>query len=96
MPASCSARIAALEPDGAGVAEIARLGREIGERRIAPIVAQPLLDEEAVVDEGVDRQELDRRDAEPHEMLDHGRMAERVVGAAHRLRHLGMQLASAP
>ena len=85
----------ALQPDHAGRPEIARLGREIGERRVAPVVAQSLLDKEAVVGEGMDRQELDRGDAELDEMLDHGRVAEGVIGAADRLRHSRMELGQA-
>ena len=41
--------------------KIARLRREKGERVIAPVIAQALLQQEAVLHEGVDRQQLDRR-----------------------------------
>ena len=85
-----------LQADDAGLAEIARLRREIGEGGIAPVVAQALLDQEAIVREGVDGQELDRRDAEPDEMLDHGGVAERIVGAAQSRGHLRVQLRQAP
>ena len=50
--------------------QIARLDREEAERVVAPVVAQPLLEERAVLHEGVDRQQLDRRNAEPAQMVD--------------------------
>ena len=55
------------------VGRVARLGREEAERVVAPIVAQAALDQMPVVDEGVDRQQLDRGHAEPLEVIDHRR-----------------------
>ena len=91
IPAACSARIALLEPDHARFAEIARLRREEGEGGVAPVVAQPLLDEEAVVGEGVDRHQLDGSDAELDEVVDHGRMTKGREGAAQLGRHRRVQ-----
>ena len=62
--------------------QIARLDREEAERVIAPVVAQPLLEERAVLHEGVDRQQLDRRDAEPAQMVDDFGISERRECAA--------------
>ena len=76
-------------------ARIARLRREIGERRIAPVVAQVLLGEEAIVGERVDRQQFDRRHADLEKMLDDRRVAERLVGAADRDRQVRAQLRQA-
>ena len=77
----------AAKADRPGLAEIARLRREEGEGRIAPVVAQALLDQEAIVREGLGRHQFDRRDAELDEVLDHGRMAERRESAAKLRRH---------
>jgi hypothetical protein len=49
----------------------------------------------ALVDEGVDREQLHRGDAELLQMLDHGRGGEAGVGAAELLRDLGMALREA-
>ena len=51
-------------------------------RVVAPVVAQPLLEQVTVVEEGVDRQQLDRGDAEVLEVGDHRRRGEAGVGAA--------------
>ena len=59
--------------------------REEADRVVAPVVAQPAVDEVRVVDELVHGQQLDRRDAEPGEVLDRGRVGEAGVGAAQRL-----------
>ena len=77
--------------------EIARLRREKGERRITPVILQALFDQEAVVGEGVDRQQLDGRDAELDEMLDRrpdGRAPHRY--RASRSAMSRMQLRSSP
>ena len=52
---------------------ITRLGREEAQRIVAPVVAQAALDQVPVVDEGVDRQQLDSGDAQPLEMIDRRR-----------------------
>ena len=78
---------------GAVGAEVARLGREIVERRVAPIVAQALLHEETVVGERLDGQQLHGGDADLDEVVDDRRVAERGVGAAHGAGQVGVQLA---
>src|SRR5579884_2368313 len=45
-----------------------------------------------VVDEGMDRQELDRRDAKVADMVDDGRLAQAAIGAAQLLANAGMEL----
>ncbi len=57
---------------------VAHLGREKADRVVAPIIAKALLDEMAIVDEGVNRHQLDRRDAEPLQMID-DRQASRAL-----------------
>ncbi len=69
---------------------IAGVGREKADRVVAPVVAQPLLDEPAVVDERMHRHQLDRGDAEALQVVDHRRRREPRVGAAQRRRHVGM------
>ena len=64
------------------VLRIARLRREERQRVVAPVVRQLLLDQHAVVDQPVDRQQFDGGDAEPLEMVDHRRRAT----ARHRCR----------
>ena len=64
------------------VGEIARLGREEADGVVAPVVAQALLQQGAVLHEGVDRQQLHRGDAEPPHVIDEMRIAQRGEGAA--------------
>jgi hypothetical protein len=80
---------------GAGARGVARLRGEIGERVVAPIVPEPLLDEAPVVDEGVHRQQLDRGDPEVDQIVDHRRRAEAGVGAAQPDRQIGMAFGQA-
>ena len=63
-------------------AGIARLRGEEVDGVVAPVVAQPLLQQVTVVEEGVHRQQLDRGDAEVLEVGDHRRRGEPGVGAA--------------
>ena len=65
-----------------GVLQIARLRREEGDRVVAPVVAQALLDQIAVVDEGVDRQQLGAGDAERAQIGRNVRMGQAREGAA--------------
>ena len=48
----------------------AHVGREVVERVVAPVVRQAARDEMPIVGVEVDRQQLDRRDAEVREVLD--------------------------
>ena len=54
-----------------GVGGVARIGREEADGVVAPVIGQSLLEQMAVVDEGVDRQQLDRGDAERLDVFDH-------------------------
>ena len=64
------------------VGKVARLGREEADGIVAPVVAQALLQQAAVLHEGVDRQELDRGHAEPPHVIDEVRVAQGGEGAA--------------
>src|SRR5215212_2543487 len=50
--------------------KVMRLDREEAERVVTPIIPQALLQQIAILDEGMDRQQLDRRDAEAPKMID--------------------------
>ena len=76
------------------VGGVAVLGREEAQRVVAPVVLQPVLEQMRLVDEGVDRQQLDRGDAELVQMLDHRRRGEAAIGAAQLLRNVLAQSAS--
>ena len=64
--------------------------REEADRVVAPVVPQPALEQRAVVDELVDREELDRGDAEPLQVLDRGVVREPEVRAAQGRRDVRM------
>ena len=64
--------------------QVARRRREEADGVVAPVVRQPLLDQVAVIEERLDRHQLDRGDAEPRQVLDHLRRAEPLEGAADR------------
>ena len=64
------------------VLRVALLGREEGERVVAPVIDELAFDERAVVDKAVDRQQLDCGDAEPAQVADHFGRSERPIGAA--------------
>ncbi len=72
--------------------EIGRLGREEADGVVAPVVAEPLVQEMAVLDEGVHGHQLQGRHAELLEVLDHRGRAEGGVGAALPLGDIGAQL----
>ena len=91
MPAACSALTIVLNSLTLPDARVARFGREEADRVVAPVVAQALLDQVAVVDERVHRHQLDRGDAEPLQVVDHRRGRQPGVGAAQRWRHVGVQ-----
>jgi hypothetical protein len=77
-------------PARRSVRGVARLGREKVDRVVAPVVGQPLVEQVLVVEEGVDRQELDGGDAELLQVRDHPRRGEAGVGAAELRLHLGV------
>ena len=74
------------------IGEVARIGGEETNRVVAPVVRQPALQQMAVVDEHVNRQQLDRRDAERLDVLDHFRRRQSRERAAQRFGHGRMQL----
>ena len=98
MPASCSRATMVRNRRGPrpDVLRVARLRREEAERVVAPVVRQPLFDQHAVVDEAVDRQQLDGGDAEALQMLDRCRLRQAAVGAAQVLRARPGAAASGP
>ena len=91
MPASCRRSTVVRERIERSIALI---GREETQRVVAPIVAQAARRQERLVDEGMDRQQLERRHAEPLEMIDHGRRAQRAERAAQLRGNVLPQLAS--
>jgi hypothetical protein len=64
------------------VGEIARLDRKEADGVVAPIVAQPLLQQKAVLHERLDRHQFDRGNAEPAQMIDHALIGERREGSS--------------
>ncbi len=60
------------------------------DRVVAPVVAQPTLDEVVVLHELVHRHQLDRGDSEALQVVDDGRMGEAGVGPTERGRHVGV------
>ena len=69
---------------------IAGLGSEEADRVVAPVVAQPLLDETAIVDERVHGHQLDGGHAKPFQVVDHRRRREPGIGSSKRRRHVRM------
>lgn len=67
--------------------KIARLWREEANGIVAPIVAQPLLNQVAIVDEGMDRQKLGGCDAERAQIGGNGGMGQARKGAPVNLRY---------
>ena len=72
-----------------------RVGRAEHDRIVAPGVRQAERREVALVDEDVDWHDLDRRDAEALEMLDHRRMGEAGEGSARLRRKILAQMGQA-
>ena len=77
---------------GRASADVAGVRGEEAEGVVAPVVAQPLLEQRAVVHELVHRHQLDRGHAEPGEVLDDRRVGEAGVRAAQLLGDVGVQL----
>ena len=61
---------------------VERVRREVADARVAPVVRQPAVGEEALVDDVVHRQQLDRRHAERRQVRDRVRGGEPAVRAA--------------
>ena len=70
------------------VVGVARRRGEEAERVVAPVVVQALLDQVAVVDVVVHRQQLDGRDAQVGQVLDGRLGGQPGVGAAQVLGHV--------
>ena len=68
---------------------------EEADRVVAPVVPQPLVEQGEVLDELVDRHELDGGDAQLGEVLDRGGVTDAGVGAADVLGHVFEQLGQA-
>ncbi len=64
--------------------------REETDGVVAPVVAQPAIEQESVMDEVVHRQQLHRGHAEVRQVFDGGGMGQSRVGAAEFLGHRGM------
>jgi hypothetical protein len=72
-------------------AAVARLGGEEADRVVAPVVDHPALDQRAVVDERVHRQQLERGHAQRLQVVDHLRRAHPLVGALQVRGHVRVQ-----
>src|SRR5205814_1605463 len=84
-----------LEVGDDAVGEEARIGREEADRVVAPVVAEPVLGQVALVEPGLDRQQLDGVDAELNQVVDDRRRAQRREGAAPTPVDAGMLLGEA-
>ncbi|CFM33239.1 Uncharacterised protein [Bordetella pertussis] len=67
---------------GLAVGQIGRLGREVRQGVVAPVVAQPAFDQGAVLQEGMHRHQFQRGDAQPVEMVDEAGVGQGGAGAA--------------
>ena len=84
------------------LADLVALARRVGlvrgeeaERVVAPVVARAAALQVRLGDELVDRQQLDRGDAERGQVLDGGRVGQPGVGAAQLRRDVGVQVGEA-
>ena len=71
---------------------VRRVRREERQRVVAPVVAQALVEQRAVLDELVHRHQLDRGDADLLQVLDDGRVRQAGVRPAVLLRDLRVEL----
>ena len=90
MPAECSTFTMVLNSLMLAGRRIAHLGREEAERVVAPVVAQALVEQVPVIDEGVHGHQFDRGDPEAQQVIDHRRGGKACVGAAQARRHVRM------
>ena len=74
------------------VAHIERMRREEGDGIVAPIVSKALAHQDMIVDEAVDRQKFDGRDAEIAQVAHHGGIGQRGERAARPRFDIGMLL----
>ena len=86
MPASCRRCTITLNSwTSPARRDVARRRREEVDGVVAPVVAEALLDQVAVVEEGLHRHQLDGGDAELHQVVDDARVGEAGEGAAQLL-----------
>ncbi|VTY32308.1 Uncharacterised protein [Xylophilus ampelinus] len=77
---------------GAGpAAPVAGLGREEGDRAVAPVVRQAQLLQPLLVGAVLHRHQAQRGHAQALQVVEHGRLGQAGVGAAKGLGHVGMQ-----
>ena len=69
---------------------VARVGREIADRAITPVIAQAPVQQMALIHEVLDRQQLYRRHAQRLQIIDHRPAGQTGIGAAQVGRHFGM------
>ena len=84
-----------LELTEAAARAVAHLGGEEADRVVAPVIAQAVLRETPLVDEGLHGQELDRGDAKTLQVSDDRQAGDSGVRAAQLLGHFGMALREA-
>src|SRR4029079_6613999 len=70
---------------------MAAVGRKEADRVVTPIVRQPARREMPVDDRLVYRQQLNRRDTEVEQILEHGLAAQTEVRASQLIRDVGVQ-----
>ena len=80
----------------AAVGGVGVVGGEEADRVVAPVVAQAGRHQALVVQELVDRQQLDGGHPQSEEVVDHGRVPEARVGAPQLGRHVGVAHGQAP
>ncbi len=69
---------------------VANLRRKVADGAVAPVVADPLLEQMLIVDELMNREQLDRGDAQLDQVVEDRRSRDGGVGPAQLLWHAGM------
>ena len=77
---------------GIALRRVLAMRREVAIGVITPVVAKPFVEQVLLVHELVDRQQFDRGHAERRQVLERRRVRQPGVGAANRLRDIGMPL----
>ena len=80
--------------DGVAVG-VTLVRREEAQRIVAPIIGQAAVEQVAIVEERMDRQKFDRRDAEPAQVRNRGGFRKAAVSAARLRRHIAARLRQA-
>jgi hypothetical protein len=73
-----------------GTGPVAHVGREEPDAVVAPVVPEPPVEQDLIVDERMHRHELDRRDAELAQVADHRRVCHAEVRSPQVLGDLGV------